>query len=60
MKTSFFPNDTLYLSGFLKNLASNIEQNPSNHSYGYAFQDVCPIFFASFSRNSTLPMKFPG
>jgi len=56
----YFAKDSLHLSVFLKNLASNIEQNPSNHCYGYAFQDICPIFLASFSRNPTPSMKYPG
>jgi len=56
----YFAKDSLYLSGFMKSLASNIEQIPSNHSYGYAFQDRCPIFLASISRNFTPSMKYPG
>ena len=53
-------NYILFLSGFLKKLPSNIEQNPSNHSYGYALQNICPIFLGSFSRNSTHPMNHSG
>ena len=60
IKTSFFKNDILYLSGFLKDLASNIEQNPLNHSDGYASQDICPIFFASASKNAMRTKKYPG
>jgi hypothetical protein len=48
------------LNGFQKNIASNIEQNFSNHSFGYAFQNICPIFFTIFSRKSIPFMKYAG
>jgi len=36
----------------MKNLASNLEQNLTSHSYD--FQDVCPTFFAIFSIFSSI------
>ncbi len=40
------------LNSFLKTLASIIEQNYEDHSYGYAHQNICPILLARLSRNS--------
>jgi zinc transport system substrate-binding protein len=37
-----------------------MEKNLSSHSTGYASKDVCPIFFARFSRNSVPFMKYAG
>ena len=39
-------------NSFLKTLASIIEQNSEDHSYGYAHQNICPILLARVSRNS--------
>jgi len=60
MNFSFYKQGSIYLNGFLKNLPSNIEQNPSDHRNNYGFQDVCPIFLASFPRNSIPFMKYTG
>jgi len=53
-------NYSLHLNGFRKNLAANLEQIPSKHSYGYAFSGICPIFFTIFSLNSVPFMKYAG
>ena len=38
-KIDVFEKYSLYLNGFLTNLASILAQNLSNHSYGYAPRD---------------------
>jgi hypothetical protein len=43
-----------------ENLAANLEQIPSKHSYGYAFSGICPSFFAIFPLNSVPFMKYAG
>jgi hypothetical protein len=48
------------LNGFLNNLASNLEQKRSSHSYGYGIRVVCPTFFATFPRNPVPSVNYPG
>ncbi len=52
--------DGLHLNGFRKNLTMNLEQTPSNHSYGYACSGICPTFWVKFPLNSVPFMKYAG
>jgi len=50
----------LDLIGFSKNLASQFDRSPLNHSYGYASAGDRPNCFASFSLNSDPFMQYAG
>jgi len=55
-----FENYRLCLNEFRKNMASNLGQSPSNHSYGYAFSSDWPTLFAIFPLIFVPFMKYPG
>jgi hypothetical protein len=48
------------LSGFAAHLASYIDRSLSNHSYGFAFSDDRPIYFASCTAIPRSLMNHPG
>jgi hypothetical protein len=49
MSGAFFSSYILHLNEFRKNMASNLGQSLSNHSYGYAFSSDWPTLFAILS-----------
>jgi hypothetical protein len=65
MKNNLAENYSVYLIGFMRNMASPIERTPLNHSYGYDPTGVSPICFAIFPGRQTAlksdPFKdYPG
>ena len=60
MLASFIKGYVLYLNEFKKNMASNLGQSLSNHSYGYAFSSDRPTLFAIFPLIFVPFTNYPG